>query len=46
LSWALAFLGAIAPFAAIVAIAGYAIYRARRWMLRRRPAPRPAAPDN
>jgi hypothetical protein len=46
LSWALAFLGAIAPFAAIVAIAGYAIYRARRWMLRRRPAPRPAGPDN
>jgi hypothetical protein len=46
LSWALAFLGAIAPFAAIVAIAGYAIYRARRSMLRRRPAPRPAAPDN
>ena len=46
LSWALAFLGAIAPFAAIAAIAGYAIYRARRWMLRRRPAPRPAAPEN
>jgi hypothetical protein len=46
LSWTLAFLGAIAPFAAIVAIAGYAIYRARRWMLRRRPAPRPAAPEN
>jgi hypothetical protein len=46
LSWALAFLGAIAPFAAIAAIAGYAIYRARRWMLRRRPGPRPAAPDN
>ena len=46
LSWTLAFLGAIAPFAAIAAIAGYAIYRARRWMLRRRPAPRPAAPDN
>ena len=46
LSWTLAFLGAIAPFAAIAAIAGYAIYRARRWMLRRRPAPRPAAPEN
>ena len=46
LSWTLAFLGAIAPFAAIVAIAGYAIYRARRWMIRRRPAPRPAAPEN
>jgi hypothetical protein len=46
LSWTLAFLGAIAPFAAIGAIAGYAIYRARRWMSRRRPAPRPAAPEN
>jgi hypothetical protein len=46
LSWTLAFLGAIAPFAAIAVIAGYAIYRARRWLLRRRPAPRPAAPEN
>jgi hypothetical protein len=46
LSWTLAFLGAIAPFAAIAAIAGYAIYRARRWTLRRRPAARPAAPEN
>jgi Domain of unknown function (DUF4349) len=46
LSWTLAFLGAIAPFAAIAAIAGYAIYRTRRWMLRRRPGPRPAAPEN
>ena len=45
-SWTLAFLGAIAPFAAIAAIAGYAIYRARRWLSRRRPAPRPAAPEN
>jgi Domain of unknown function (DUF4349) len=46
LSWTLAFLGAIAPFAAIAAIAGYAIYRTRRWMLRRRPAPRPATPES
>ncbi len=46
LSWTLAFLGAIAPFAAIAVIAGYAVYRARRWMIRRRPAPRPAAPEN
>jgi Domain of unknown function (DUF4349) len=45
-SWALAFLGAIAPFAVIAALAGYAIYRARRRMTRRRPAPRPAAPEN
>src|SRR6266699_2259083 len=33
-SWTLAFLGAIAPFAAILAIAGYAIYRGRRWLIR------------
>ena len=46
LSWTLALLGAVAPFAAIVAIAGYAVYRARRWVIRRRPAPRPAAPEN
>jgi hypothetical protein len=46
LSWTLAFLGAAAPFAAIVAIAGYAIYRSRRWVIRRRPAPRPAGPEN
>jgi hypothetical protein len=45
-SWALAFLGAVAPFAAIAAIAGYAIYRTRRWMIRRRRAPGPAAPEN
>ena len=44
--WTLAFLGAIAPFAAIAAIAGYAIYRGRRWIVRRRPAPRPTAPEN
>jgi hypothetical protein len=45
-SWILAFVGAIAPFAAVGAIVAYAIYRARRWMIRRRPAPRPAAPEN
>jgi hypothetical protein len=45
-SWTLAFLGAIAPFAAIAAIAGYAIYRTRRWVIRRRRAPGPAAPEN
>jgi len=46
LSWTLAFIGAIAPFAAIAAIAAFAVYRARRWMIRRRPTPRPAAPEN
>ena len=45
-SWTLAFLGAIAPFAAIAAVAGYVIYRGRRWFIRRKPAPRPAAPEN
>jgi len=45
-SWTLAFLGAIAPFAAIAALAGFGIYRARRWALRRKPAARPAAPEN
>ena len=45
-SWTLAFLGAIAPFAAIVAIAGYVIYRGRRWLIRRRPTGRSAAPES
>jgi Domain of unknown function (DUF4349) len=45
-SWTLAFLGAVAPFAAIVAVVGYVIYRGRRWVLRRRPAPGPAAEEN
>jgi hypothetical protein len=45
-SWTLAFLGAIAPFAAIVAIAGYVIYRGRRWLVRRRPAAQSAAPES
>ena len=45
-SWTLAFLGAVAPFAAIAAIALFVIYRGRRWVMRRRPASRPAAPEN
>ncbi|MGH3185461.1 MAG: DUF4349 domain-containing protein, partial [Streptosporangiaceae bacterium] len=45
-SWTLAFLGAIAPFAAILAIAGYVIYRGRRWLIRRRPTARPASPES
>jgi hypothetical protein len=45
-SWTLAFLGAIAPFAAVVAIAGYGVYRGRRWLTRRRPAAQPAAPES
>jgi hypothetical protein len=45
-SWTLAFFGAIAPFAAIAAIAGYVIFRGRRWLTRRRPASSPTAPEN
>jgi hypothetical protein len=44
-AWILAVLGAVAPFAAIAAVAAFVIYRGRRWLLRRRlPAP-PAAPE-
>ena len=44
-SWTLAFLGAIAPFAAIAGVAGYVTYRARRWLIRRRPAAPSASPE-
>jgi Domain of unknown function (DUF4349) len=37
-SWALAVLGALAPFAIIAALAAFAAYRTRRWLLRRRTA--------
>jgi Domain of unknown function (DUF4349) len=33
-SWTLAFLGVVAPFAAVLAVAGYAAYRGRRWLKR------------
>ena len=45
-SWTLAFLGAIAPFAAILAVAGYVVYRGRRWLIHRRPTAQPAAPES
>ncbi len=45
-SWTLAFLGAIAPFAAVAAVIAFVIYRGRRWLLRRRPTARPASQDN
>jgi hypothetical protein len=45
-SWTLAFLGAVAPFAAVVAVAGYIIYRGRRWVLNRRPAAQPVSPES
>ena len=44
-SWTLAFLGALAPFAAVAALAVFAIFRGRRWITRRRPA-RSATPEN
>ena len=44
-AWILAFLGAMAPFAVILALAGYVIYRGRRWLIRRRPAA-PAGPKS
>jgi hypothetical protein len=45
-SWTLAFLGAIAPFAAVAAVAGYAAYRGRRWLARRKPAAQAASPES
>jgi hypothetical protein len=45
-SWTLAFLGAIAPFAVVLAVAGYALYRGRRWLNRRRPTAGPASPGS
>ena len=44
-SWTLAFLGALAPFAAVAALAVFAIFRGRRWITRRRPA-QSATPEN
>ncbi len=47
-SWALAFVGAIAPFAAVAGVVAFAIYRGRRWLLRRRPTAtaQPASSDD
>ena len=44
-SWTLAFLGALAPFAAVAALAVFVIFRGRRWITRRRPA-QSATPEN
>jgi hypothetical protein len=38
LSWLLAFIGAVAPFAAVIAVLGALGYWGRRWFTRRRPA--------
>jgi hypothetical protein len=45
-SWVLASLGVVVPFAAVAALAGFVLYQGRRWLLRRRPAARPASPEN
>ncbi|MGD0062065.1 MAG: DUF4349 domain-containing protein [Streptosporangiaceae bacterium] len=45
-SWTLAFLGALAPFAAIGALAVFVVYRGRRRIMRRRLPARPAAPGS
>jgi Domain of unknown function (DUF4349) len=45
-SWVLAFLGVVVPFAAVAALAGFVVYQGRRWLIRRRPAARPTSPEN
>jgi hypothetical protein len=45
-SWTLAFLGALAPFAAIGILAFYLVFRGRRWLIRRRLPAQPAAPES
>jgi hypothetical protein len=45
-SWTLAFLGAAAPIAAVVAVAVFVIYRGRRWVTRRRPGAQAVSPEN
>jgi Domain of unknown function (DUF4349) len=45
-SWVLAFLGVVVPFAAVAALAGFLVYQGRRWLIRRRPAAGPASPEN
>jgi Domain of unknown function (DUF4349) len=45
-SWTLAFLGAITPFAVVLAVGGYLAYRGRRRLARRRPAAGPASPES
>ena len=45
-AWTLAFLGAVAPFVAVAALAGLVVYRGRRWLIHRRPAAGPASPEN
>jgi hypothetical protein len=44
-SWTLAVLGAVAPFAVIAALAALVVYRGRRWVIRRRPKAPAASPE-
>jgi hypothetical protein len=45
-SWTLAILGAVAPFAVIAALAALVIYGGRRWAIRRRPKAPAASPES
>ena len=45
-SWTLAFLGAIAPFAVVLAVAGYVVHRGRRWLISRRAVHAPPTPES
>ncbi|MDQ2810574.1 MAG: DUF4349 domain-containing protein [Actinomycetota bacterium] len=45
-SWTLAFLGAVAPFAVIGALAVFVVHRGRRWLIHRRGAAQPASPES
>jgi hypothetical protein len=45
-SWTLAILGAVAPFAVIAALAALVIYGGRRWVIRRRPKAPAASPES
>jgi hypothetical protein len=45
-SWTLAVIGAVAPFAVIAAVAALVIYGGRRWVIRRRPKAPAASPES
>jgi hypothetical protein len=45
-SWTLAIVGAVAPFAVIAALAALAIYGGRRWVIRRRPRAPAGSPES
>ena len=45
-SWTLAILGAVAPFAVVAALAALLIYGGRRWVIHRRPKTPAASPES